>query len=293
MLPLPQTVDTPLRLDASAGENAGKARCKEAASFWTFSGDPADFSSRQRRFRAHAAPLCPLRGEAASFPLSDLFLLKKAGMRLRLHRMFIHRKSEQKSTQGERRRQTSVFNAGAAIPCSAGARGRRAAQRPSGPAAQRPSGPAAQRPSGPAAQRPSGPAAQRPSGPAAQRPSGPAAQRPSGPAAQRPSGPAAQRPSGPAAQRPSGPTSPQVPSTGIRHGQGPLFLGTRAFFLGRGRCKAARHEAAGNDPAAVPVSGVFGFAETRARPTGRGRARCGALWSRRGQRTALTGGWGK
>ena len=187
--------------------------------------------------RACCAAL-PLRGEAASFPLSDLFLLKKAGMRLRLHRMFIHRKSEQKSTQGERRRQTSVFNAGAAIPCSAGARGRRAAQRPSGPAAQRPSGPAAQRPSGPAAQRPSGPAAQRPSGPAAQRPSGPAAQRPSGPAAQRPSGPAAQRPSGPAAQRPSGPTSPQVPSTGIRHGQGPLFLGTRAFFLGRGRCKA-------------------------------------------------------
>ena len=186
--------------------------------------------------RACCAAL-PLRGEAASFPLSDLFLLKKAGMRLRLHRMFIHRKSEQKSTQGERRRQTSVFNAGAAIPCSAGARGRRAAQRPSGPAAQRPSGPAAQRPSGPAAQRPSGPAAQRPSGPAAQRPSGPAAQRPSGPAAQRPSGPAAQRPSGPAAQRPSGPAAqprPKSPAPASGMARDRSFLARGPFFWDEG-----------------------------------------------------------
>ena len=161
----------------------------------------------------------PLRGEAASFPLSDLFLLKKAGMRLRLHRMFIHRKSEQKSTQGERKRQTSVFNAGAATPCSAGARDRRAAQRPSGPAAQRPS-------------------------------------------------------------VPTSPPSPQHrhpawPGTALSWHAG-LFSGTRAM-------QGARHEAAGNDPAAVPVSGVFGFAETRARPMSRGRARCGALWSEWGK----------
>ena len=117
-------------------------------------------------------------------------------------------KTAEQRTIGKNKRQTSVFNAGAAIPCSAGARGD---ARPGGPAARRPRGPEAQRPGGPEARRPRArrPRARRPRArrPRARRPRArrPRARRPSGPEAQRPGGPAARRPSGPEAQRPGGP----------------------------------------------------------------------------------------
>ena len=163
---LPQTVDTPLRLDASAGENAGKARCKEAASFWTFSGDPADFSSRQRRFRAHAAPLCPCGARRRLFP-SLIFSCSK--------------------------KRECVCGS---IACSSIEKASKKAHRES--ASARPAFLTLARRS----------------------------------LAPKEQGDDA-RPKGAAAQ-----PRPQVPSTGIRHGQGPLFPGTRAFFPGRGRCKA-------------------------------------------------------